>query len=140
MSRRRSALVLLLSLIFVGAGALILQQSSWVAWLAFVFGGVGVVAAILELIRPSYLRLEPQGFTSWRLFRPTRRGTWADSSPFSTVEVSRQSLIAYLPDGGSSSSPARGPEKYLAPGYGGLTAAQLADLLNEYRDRALGRP
>ena len=140
MPRGRSAVILVAALVFVGVGFLVLDRNALIACLAFILGGAGCVVAILELILPSWLRLEPAGFTIWRAARPARTWSWADSGPFATVQVSgRQSLVGFRAEGkrvaGSSGSGSRS-EKYLSPGYGGLTAPELAELMNQYRARA----
>lgn len=139
MPRRRSALILLYSVLFVGAGVLLLERNVFVAVLGFLLGGAGCVVSILNLVRPQWLRLGPNEFASWQLFRPTNRWEWTNCSPFSTVQISRrQSLVAFTTEGGveNPSKRAKDSEKYLNSGYGGLTAPELADLMNGYRDRA----
>jgi hypothetical protein len=132
MPRRRSALILIFSLVFLAVGVLFLERTLVVAWLAFILGGAGVVASSLELVLPSRLLLNAGGFTLWRPARRPRVQNWTDCGPFETVEVSRQSLVGYRVHTSES-------EKYIGPGYGGLTAPELADLINGYRMRALGR-
>jgi hypothetical protein len=116
------------SLVFVAVGLWMIGQVAWVGWLSIAFGGVGALASLLELIAPSSLLLDADGFTSWKPLRPRRTHLWTSCSDFEVALVSkRQSLVAYSLDRHT---------KYLSAGYGSLSASQLAALMNAYRVRA----
>ena len=142
MSRRRSALILAIALIFATIGLAMFAEAEWVALLAFILAAAGLIASAMELVTPSQLRLDSTGFTAWRPVRPHEAKTdWTDCDHLDLVQISnRQRLVSYnVP---KPARPGRDDEpriatRYLAAGYDGLTAAQLADLLNGYRERAV---
>ena len=142
MSRRRSALILVCAFAFAAVGFGLVSQVEWAAWLAFGLAAFGILGSTMELVAPSQLRLDPAGFTTWRPVRPRDvRTPWADCDRFETIQVSRrQKLVIYTvanPARSGRDEEIRLSTRYLAGGYGGLSAVQLADLMNGYRQRAI---
>ena len=89
MSRRRSALIFAIALVFAAGGLAIFAEAEWVAWLAFILAATGLIASTMELIAPSQLRLDSTVFTAWRPVRPHEaKIAWADCDGFD-VELRR---------------------------------------------------
>lgn len=114
-----------------------------VGWLAISFFGLGIAVSLLESVIPSWLLLEADGFTLWRPAWPIKaQHHWIGCGVFETVEMTdHQGLVDYLSHDRqlpSSDAPGQaldgGTTKYLSDGNGGMTATQLAESLNGYRD------
>jgi hypothetical protein len=63
MSRKRMVLLLTLSAAFVAAGILLLPTGPVIGWAAIVFFGFGMIVFVIQLVRPSRLILDADGFT-----------------------------------------------------------------------------
>ncbi len=161
MSRRRSIGPLLGSAAFVLICALLLVAPPDAArpdvlvegacWLGLVFFGVGVVLFAAELLSPSRLTLDRRGFSyqpRWR--RKAHAVAWTECSPFSMWEYSAtnsrftrpvESVMFHVTTARSTAvrrvtenvTGGAGGEG-LRAGFGGLGGAELAALLNRYRD------
>src|ERR1700735_5023160 len=69
-NRRRYLLNMTLAAGFVAAGALTIRKGDPRSWAAILFFGFGVIVFGLSLLPGrAYLKLDPTGFTVWRLFR-----------------------------------------------------------------------
>ena len=114
------------------------------------FGVLGIPAIIYQLVKPQRLTVDDDGFAMTSPFkRFAIERTWTECSPFdvrqltatranqlvvwSTQRTDKASLRAF------SRRMTGGGDESITPGYGGLSAKQLATLLNAYRDRALQR-
>lgn len=93
----------------------------------------------------SDLRLDAQGFTCRSLFRSWRR-EWKDCSPFEVVHVGMRGMVGFSTEQDERDKPrlsavsrglTGGPSGALPDTYG-LSTVELADLMNRFRDRALG--
>lgn len=140
MSRRRSTLLLLLCLTFVAVGAVVLFAAGEAAGLlAMIFFGIGALVILGQVVRPDRLDLTAQGMTLHPslLGRRTTRHAWASCSPFRVIDV-RTTLVGYsFVEATDPSGQPRTRTGALQPGFDGLTAQELAALLNAYRDTAL---
>lgn len=94
--------------------------------------GYLAVTLVLRLRDPWVLVLDERGFTSIRPPLPAQVRPWTRCSRFGVMRLSLLRFVGY-----EWSDPRRGDEDtpgYLLGGYGTLTPAGLADLLNRYRD------
>ena len=100
-----------------------------------VFGAVGIPSGIYQMVKPLRLTIDDNGFKVKPQigYKPIER-SWSECNPFAVVKetsvLSRRVAISGV-DGSA--------RRTIRPGYGHLSAAQLATLLNSYRDRALQR-
>jgi len=139
-SRGKSALMLLVSLIFVAGGILLLRSpdvSRAVAWLCLGFFGVCTVVAAATLIAPNRIVLSDRGFTATALWR-SFDVAWDDVEGFHVWKnpAAHQTLAAwrYRPGhaptgvlaGMSDSLGAQGS----VPGLYGMSTPALVELLN----------
>ena len=108
-------------------GIILLPHNPWVAWAGIVFFGLGDIVFVIQVIRPSLLVLDADGFQSRVLFRRSGyKRKWVDCSVFTPTSMGATKLVTY--------STATGGNEAVQTGYGGLSADQLADLMNRYRD------
>lgn len=92
---------------------------------------VGVVIAMIRLANPWELTLDRTGVSEYRPpFRP-RRDVWQDCGPFEAIRMNRVWMVVYLDPRDRAST--------ISGYYGRLSAAELAELLNHYRE-AHGAP
>ena len=114
-------------------------------WLALAFFGFGALLGTIRLIPgASYLRLDPQGFTFCAMFR-RQTTAWTDASEFGVSE--RDAVRAYstvgfnfMPGYGKNLEGRELTKKVMGwegtiPGKYGLRATELAELMNEWRQR-----
>jgi hypothetical protein len=149
--RRKWGMMLAIALLFVVASGFILYQPdtpSWmraVAWSGIAFFGSGSLlsAVILLLPRSSELTLDREGFTMGVLFR-RKRFSWRQASDFSLyarADSAGHKMVVY-DDTAFTGTLAElnrklsGRNSGLADTYG-LSAEDLAELLNAWRDRAM---
>lgn len=118
--------------------ALAVRRHLWrpvVALLSIVFFGAGAVLVAMSFLRPASLELSPVGLTLTTLFKTTRFA-WTDFARFSVVAVTpRSRMVGYVLAPGS-----RAPRSKMSMSMAGvdgsigansweLGAAELADLL-----------
>ena len=141
----RHLMLLALSGIFVVLGLFVLQDHSILGWLMVAFFGLGVLVAIVTLVPgSSYLELSPSGIAVRTLYR-TWHVSWSDVSDFFVSRVGGRAMVCW--NYSSSYSASRrgrkisrsiaGVEAGLPDTYG-LSAAELADLLNQWRAEHTG--
>ena len=147
-SRRRTVGLLLLSLVFAGAGVLMVGADADFGSLAAGFGIVGVVVFTVVLLRPNRLELSEEGLTTVTL---GRRWTakWSECGEFraSTPDLglgtpsmvlfqcTKAGVGARVLDAAAEAlagTNAALPETY------GMPATELAALLNDYREGRRG--
>lgn len=139
----RFVILLLISGAFVAMGVFLLAQGKpLLGWLNIVFFGLGVVVAIVSLLPGSnHLLLTDEGFEVCSLYRRWSV-RWRDVQAFFPAFVSRREMVCwnYAADytgqrtGRALSTNLAGVEAALPDTYG-LSAAALADLLNQWRER-----
>jgi len=140
----------LLALVFVAVGILLVSQGNWAGWLSIVFFGLGILVFASELVSPSILTVDQDGFTS-RPAWPGRsaRTEWTECGVFRTLDstggLGRQNMVLYTTAAGRGSRLGQanrqlvGGSDALRAGYAGLSAVELASLLNQYRNASTGR-
>lgn len=138
-SRRKRFGLLLLFLVFVGTGFWMLGDDGR-GWFVIVFFGVGAVVAVVELVWPGRLELTPTEMRSIRLARSATY-EWDRCGAFSTWEPGGNPMVVFDYDGWAGSRAAKISRRLSGHGGAlpdtyGMKAADLADLLNEYRRAA----
>ena len=143
-SRKKWALVLLISLLFCAATPLVMERNPFIAWLGLLFFGIcGVISLVLVLVPgASYLRLTGEGFVVRALFR-TRMIRWQDVSHFGVTTISMNVMVGYNFSrsyvgqelGRKLSADVSGWEAAL-PDTSGMDAQELADLMNQWKRRS----
>jgi hypothetical protein len=124
-------------------GALLALGDLWYGWLAFGLFGIASATCFASLIPAcAHLALDREGFTMRSMFT-RRRHRWADVQPFYTGFVNRTETVVYNIADPNTRSAARakigdirGYDYWLPGGYG-MTPADLAAYLNEWREAAL---
>jgi hypothetical protein len=144
MSRKRTIVFLVIALAFVTVGFSILPSRPVLGWVDFVFFGLGVIIFALQLAVPSVLTLDAEGFQSRVLFqRKGLKRSWAECSEFRASPAGASRLVVYSTLHRDHATLRRvnlgiaGGDEGIQSGFGGLNAAQLAQLLNRYRDAKL---
>jgi hypothetical protein len=137
---------LVLGIVLAASGLGLVLAGRLVGIVALLFGAVGLYAGIGGLRRGAGLRLDGQGFylrspgKSWG-------AQWLEIEGFSPtrVRLGRQDdvdvvEIRYQAGAGAAHTPRHRAgealgvdERYLIAGYGGLSSAELAELLERYR-------
>jgi hypothetical protein len=157
-SRRKWLVSLAVAACFVVIGVLILRDPArfanrWsstteilaVGWLCVVFFGLGAILSSIILIPgASWLTLDTRGFMVRNLFRTTSR-PWADVDNFAAVDVARaKKLVGYDDAQGAGKAFGRlsvllSSRNSALPDSYGLSEADLASLMTQWRSRALMR-
>lgn len=145
-NRSKFVILLLVSAAFVAVGMfLVAQGKPLIGWLNICFFGPGAAVAIVSLLPGSHhLRLTDEGFEVCSLYRRWSV-RWGDVQAFSPALVSRREMVCwnYAADytgqrlGRVVANNLTGVEAGLPDTYG-MTAADLAALLNQWRERHTG--
>ncbi|MBI1233461.1 MAG: hypothetical protein GC208_03035 [Alphaproteobacteria bacterium] len=156
---RRDISLIVIYLVFVLLAIFLLEDKFWLSTATLVFFGGGLLVSIVHLIvtarDPDYLELDRSGWETKGIFSRRQRYRWTEGSRFGVYEQKIQFglLVAAsfvicrdLRENrpvGFMDSVARVLTPRVAgcltpgPGYG-MPAQDLADLMNRYRDAALG--
>jgi len=143
-SRRKIAVLLLMSIGFVCVGLWVIPSAGWRGWLSVIFFGLcSLVFGATLLPRAAYLRLHGQGFEMCTLFR-TAHFEWSDIGDIGVTRVGLNKMVAFnFTDHYSGQRRARvvsrgisGWEGALPDTYG-MSPTALAALLSAYRNRAM---
>jgi len=117
-------------------------------WIVAAFFGYTALLAAAELVRPSTLHMDPTGFVVTKLGRSSYRHKWSECSRFVAWSPAPGKLKTQVMYGTDSSDKfvrraawtlVWGGDEFLSAGFGRLRARQLAELMNEYRESAVGR-
>jgi len=149
MSRRRSVGNLVGALGFGSVGVYWITVGFLPGWIVAALSGYAALLSVVELVRPSTLHLDPGGFVVTRSFgRRTHRHRWSECSRFTAwgpAATRRQTGVIYRTDSDdrllrrAASSLLAGGDEMIGAGFERLPARQLAQLMNEYRESAVGR-
>jgi hypothetical protein len=140
----RWRVTLAINLAFVAAGLIMLAQGQRHGlYVALAFGVLALPLAVVALPGAAKLRIERDGFTATALYRG-QLTRWTDVSEFQIAQMARgkQRVLVYddaSPEAGShlfSGSKYAGHNSALPSTYG-LSAEELARILNHWRSRAL---
>ena len=142
-SRRRTVMLLLISVLFTAAGAGMIGADAPYGWLALGFGVVGLAVLGFILVRPNRLELSAEGFTTVTLGRRwsvawTDCGefrTWKDTFYLGSPTIVVFECRAPLAGGRALKVAAEaltGANASLPETYG-MSGSNLAALLNDYR-------
>jgi hypothetical protein len=142
-SRRRTALLLLLSVFFSVIGGLMIASDADFGWLVAAFGLVGTAVFAFMLVRPHRLELDERGFTTVTLGRRWRV-EWSQCGEFRTwndsLTVGAPAMVVFDCSAPSvrghpleaTAEGLTGANSALPDTYG-MSASKLAALLNDYR-------
>jgi hypothetical protein len=145
-SRKKWLLVLVGSALFAVGGFWMIKTGDGRGWLVLIFFGLAaVVAAAAMLPGAGGLALDRDGFEATNLFR-RHRTLWQDSTGFQAARIppARQMWVVYDDVTQSTRSIAKfnvgivGRNAALPDTYG-LSADDLAQLMTQWRKRALGQ-
>jgi hypothetical protein len=137
------AMLLVVSVGFVGIGIGLLHVSLWMASFSIAFFGIcGVCAMVTLLPGATHLRLHNEGFEVRNMFR-TVRVNWSDIGDIGVMRVGPNQMVGFnfapgcsrLQKGRALVRAVGGWEGALPETYG-MSAAALAELLNTYRTHA----
>jgi len=141
-SKRKSAWLLLLMLVFVVLGCMLVWLELDVLWGWINIGFFGFGASVMALQfhpRASYLTLDEQGFTLGAMFR-TWRTSWGDVAEFGVYRIAHNDIAGWnyrddYPQRNRAHAIAKGMWGFEAslPETYGLKAPELAALLNNLR-------
>jgi hypothetical protein len=115
-------------------------------WICAVVFGAGVVVAVVPFVAPHYLSLvlDRDGFEWSRPFRSGNRIRWRDATNFQSWQPSASRVKTVVFDDAAHNGTTRGSlNKSIAgrnsgmPDTYGLSADDLAYLLNQWRERAM---
>lgn len=148
MSRRRSAAMLAVAAVLVAVGVYWINAGFLPGWIVTAFFGYISLSWAAELVTPSTLQVNSTGFVVTRPLRRTYRRQWSQCSrfePWGPTSSRRKPSVTYRT--ASNDKPLRraastllwGSDEWLSAGLARLTARQLAELRNQYRDAAIGR-
>ncbi len=141
---RRRYLLLLLSCAGLAAGALTARKSDPINWVGILLFGSGVIVFSLLLLPGSaYLKLDSAGFTLCSLFRAHSTG-WCEVDSFQVGRIAGRKMVVFNFSNlhprqrvlRKLSSALSGYEAGLPETYGGLSAEELAAMMNDWRERA----
>jgi hypothetical protein len=142
-SRGKWALVLLASIGFTAAGAVMIQAGHARGWLAAFFTLGIPVAAIILLPGAGGLVLDSEGFAVTSMYR-THRWRWTDTGGFMVATLPRgHKMVVYDSRAakpgvlGQYGMKLTGRNSGLPETYG-LKPAALAELMSHWRERSLG--
>jgi hypothetical protein len=145
-SRRKWLLVFAGCALFAVIGFWMIKGGDLRGWLVLIFFGLGtVIAAAAMLPGAGALVLDREGFEVTNLFRH-HRTSWQDATGFQAARIppARQKLVSYDDVTQSTKSLAKinvgivGRNAALPDTYG-LSADDLAQLMAQWRERALAR-
>lgn len=126
-------------------GVLMILDGEPLGWLVTIFFGACAALGLFTAVRPNRLELGSSGMRSLSLGR-TWTFLWQDCGEFSTWEAFRNELVVFDHSGPSASRRLSRLNKQMSGGNAslpetyGLRAAELASLLNEFRERATHSP
>jgi hypothetical protein len=145
-SRRKWLLVFAGCAVFAVGGFWMIRDGDLRGWFVLIFFGLGVlVAAVAMLPGAGALTLDAEGFEATNLFR-RHRTRWQDTTGFQAARIppAQQKLVVYDDVTQSAKTLAQvnvgivGRNAALPDTYG-LSADDLAQLMAQWRERALAR-
>jgi hypothetical protein len=130
--------MLLGALVFVAVGVWVVSFEPVIGYLSIGFFGLCAVAFGVNLLpNSSYLRLTREGSTVCTMFR-SRSGAWREVNKFGVNRIGVRNIVGWAPSHPASKfdNTARVITGYAStlPETYGLTAEELAELLNRWRD------
>ncbi len=142
-SRMKWALIWLCCFCAIVGTLFVMRSGPVVAWVSILFFGIGVTLSTWQLISPSRLLIDADGFTVVQGFRP-HRTAWTDVERFAAYELMtvigpRFVYYNYVPSrrpAGAALNRAVSDFDAGLPDTYGLPARDLAMLLEAFRTRA----
>jgi hypothetical protein len=132
-SRARWVFVLVFSVIIVSVNlfALATQGAQALGILAAIFTVTGVATGVQLIPGSAGLWLDRQGFT-FRMFWYDRRREWKEISPILSSQVGLLQMVGF-----NRKSDAPNKPREVLPDTYGISANELAELMNHWRDTAI---
>jgi hypothetical protein len=145
-SRKKWLLIFATSAVFAAGGAWMIERGEPMGWYVLIFFGLGaLVAAAALLPGAGGLTLDREGFAITNLFR-RYRVRWQDAAGFVAARIppARQKMVMYDDATQRGKSLAQLNVAIAGRGAGlpdtyGLSADDLAQLMAQWRDRAVAR-
>jgi hypothetical protein len=132
-SRARWVFVAVLSAIIVVTNLYVLIQhgASALGLLALIFSITGTAGAVQLIPGSAGLWLDREGFT-FRMFWYDRRRQWKKITPILSSQVGLLQMVGYNIEGDAPNKP-----REVLPDTYGISANELAELMNHWRDTAI---
>ena len=132
-SRMRWVVSVTISIFIVALDAYlaVVQQAPAVWLLVVLFGGLGAFSAVQLIPGSGGLWLDREGFV-YRMFWVDRRREWKKISPILGSQVGLLQMVGYHREG----CPPNKPREVLPDTYG-ISANQLAEIMNQWRNAAI---
>jgi hypothetical protein len=132
-SRARWIFVLVFSIIIVGVNVFVLatQDAPALGILALIFTVTGIATGAQLIPGSAGLWLDRRGFT-FRMFWYDRRREWKEITPILSSQVGLLQMVGYNRAGDKPNQP-----REVLPDTYGISANELADLMNHWRDTAI---
>lgn len=132
-SRARWIFVAVLSVVIVGVNfyAVATQNTPALGILAIIFTVTGSAAGIQLVPGSAGMWLDRQGFT-FRMFWYDRRREWTEITPILSSQVGLLQMVGYNRKNDAPNKP-----REVLPDTYGISANELADLMNHWRDTAI---
>jgi hypothetical protein len=132
-SRARWVFAVALSVVIVGTNFFVAstQEAPALAILAAIFSFTGLAAGIQLVPGSAGLWLDRQGFT-FRMFWYDRRREWKEITPILSSQVGLLQMVGF----NRASDKPNQPREVLPDTYG-ISANELAELMNHWRDTAI---
>jgi hypothetical protein len=137
LSQARSARLICLAAVFVVIGTLLIIRGDVFGWVTVGFFGLCLLVFVIRLIRPPTLEFNQHSFTLHGAFSRERTRSWAECGRFRawrSAVVYRTTLTNKRWWRRVNRALTRADES-IPVGFGGLSATDLADLMNRHGSR-----
>ena len=132
-SKIKNIILILISVGFISLGITLLEKNLLIAVLNIVFFGICLIIFIINLLpNSSYLTIDEKGIEMKNLFRTTFI-PWQAVSGFKTKLISVNKLVTFTIDEKLLESSKMKGKTGAFPDTYGMSANNLANLLNEYK-------
>lgn len=132
-SRARWVFTVVMSAIIVGANVYVVatQNAPALAILAAIFSITGIASGVQLIPGSAGMWLDRKGFT-FRMFWYDRRREWKEITPILSSQVGLLQMVGYNRAGDAPNKP-----REVLPDTYGISANELADIMNHWRDTAI---
>jgi hypothetical protein len=140
-SKLKNLLSALVSCVFIAGGVWLILGGDGIGWFVAGFFGLCLIVFLVQMLpQSSYLRLDPEGFEIRTLFQSSRY-KWDDVAVFGTKKIGSKMVIFLFSPEYENGKTARGISLAVAgvegalPDTYGMSAEELANLMNEWREK-----
>lgn len=132
-SRARWVFTVVMSAIIVGANVYVVatQNTPALGILAAIFSVTGIASGVQLIPGSAGMWLDRQGFT-FRMFWYDRRREWKEITPILSSQVGLLQMVGYNRKDDKPNQP-----REVLPDTYGISANELADIMNHWRDTAI---